>query len=141
MPSTYSGDPSISTKDQVRFLVRDTTVGSMVLSDEEIEWLLTQEQNVYMAAAAAAEQMVERGVSSRSVGGLSISIDIEGTKKRATELRMKGRAAYEVPTAGGISIGGKQAEEDRTDRPASYFKLGLHDHPEVPSVDRLESDE
>jgi len=58
MTATYSGNPSTTTKDAVRFLVQDTDVttsGVVRLQDEEINWVLTQQTNVFLAAAECAD--------------------------------------------------------------------------------------
>jgi hypothetical protein len=59
MTTTYTGDPNSSSKDAVRFLVQDTDVslGIVRLQDEEIEWVLTKQSNVFLAAAECAEQI------------------------------------------------------------------------------------
>lgn len=115
-------------KDQVRFLVRDTDTSSPLLQDEEIQWLLRTEANVYMAAASAAEQIASRlkGIKSKSVGGLSITYaSSEEYTKVATNLRMRGRAQYEVPTAGGLSYDERDGYWDDTDliKPRFYDKV------------------
>jgi hypothetical protein len=58
MTATYSGDPSTTNKDAVRFLVQDTdvtTAGVVRLQDEEINWVLTQQSNVFLAAAECCD--------------------------------------------------------------------------------------
>lgn len=59
MSWTYSGDPFSSELDSVRFLLGDTdTTDKLPISDEEVTWLLSENNdNVYFAAAAAAEQV------------------------------------------------------------------------------------
>ena len=54
MSWSYSGDPSASPKDAVRFLVGDTQEGVPLAQNEEIEWVLTQYKNIYAAAAQVA---------------------------------------------------------------------------------------
>lgn len=58
MTTTYSGNPSTTPKDAVRFLVQDTdmvTAGAVRLQDEEINWVLTQQTNVFLAAAECCD--------------------------------------------------------------------------------------
>lgn len=59
MTWTYSGDPSASPKDAVRFLLGDTdSTFTLTLSDSEIAFLLTSwDSDTYDAAAAGAEQL------------------------------------------------------------------------------------
>lgn len=130
MGQTYSGNPESSDRDKVRFLARDTTSGAMTLNDEEVDWLLTQEANVFMAAAAAVELIANRhvGIASKSVGGLSLSYSQASASEYARTLRLRGRS-YQVPTAGGISIAANEIDATDTDRPTPDFRRGMHDHP------------
>lgn len=54
MSWTYSGDPSVSNKDAIRFLVGDTNGADPLATDEEIEWALALKSNIYNAAALIA---------------------------------------------------------------------------------------
>lgn len=81
MSATYSGNPSNSKKDAVRFLIGDdeteqgtNKVIDPQISDQEISWILTQENNVFMAAAMAAETIATQytGKPDKTVGPLSI---------------------------------------------------------------------
>jgi hypothetical protein len=47
---SYSGDPSLSKKDEVRFLVGDTNPADPMLSDTEINYLVAQCGNPWLAA-------------------------------------------------------------------------------------------
>lgn len=54
MAATYEPNPAAATdRDRVRFLIGDTDTSDAQIEDEEIEWLLTEEENVYLAAARA----------------------------------------------------------------------------------------
>lgn len=57
MTTTYTGDPNSSPKDAVRFLCQDTDMetGVVRLQDEEINWTLIQNSNVFLAAALCAD--------------------------------------------------------------------------------------
>jgi len=57
---TYSGDPTASDLDGVRFLVGDVDEDEQLLSDEEIEYLLSQYSDSRMAAARAARAIAAR---------------------------------------------------------------------------------
>lgn len=54
MAWSYSGDPSTSPKDEVRFLIGDTSEDDPLLQDEEIAYLLDQCGGSALAAAVAA---------------------------------------------------------------------------------------
>ena len=74
MSATY--DPTLPTdRDWVRFLVGDRVVASNILEDEEIDALLLEEANKYLAAARAGEVILSRsrGVVSKTVADLSLT--------------------------------------------------------------------
>lgn len=143
MAFTYSGDPSASSRDAVRFLLGDTVEAQAVFSDEEIAWALTQNANVYFAAAVIADSAVaqfsggnESDVKTKTVGALSISY---GSKEKAEEyralgrsLRVRGAINSEIrPYSGGISVSDKKLEEQDTDWDKPAFARGMHDYPGV----------
>lgn len=74
---TYSFDPSSSTKDAVRFLCQDTDVttqGVVRLCDEEINWVVGQQSNTFLAAAACADTIAAywARVQNTRIGPLNI---------------------------------------------------------------------
>lgn len=77
MTWTYSGDPSNSSKDAVRFMIGDTDSTDPLLQDEEITYLVTIHAAVGMAAVGAARAIAARfsreGDKARTVGDLSLS--------------------------------------------------------------------
>ncbi len=54
MTFTYSGDPSSSPADAVRFILADTVEETAALSDAEVAWLVSQWPDEYGAAIAGA---------------------------------------------------------------------------------------
>lgn len=78
MTATYSGDPSASPLDEVRFLLSDTDTTAPLLSNAEITYLLAQNgQNVLIAAIHGAETLAGRfarlaGVT-RRIGDLTVA--------------------------------------------------------------------
>ena len=77
MTWSYSGDPSASEKDAVRFLIGDTDTDDQLLSDEEITYVITESGgSKYQAAHDAAYAIASkfsRMAQSKSVGDMSIS--------------------------------------------------------------------
>lgn len=77
MTWTYSGDPSDSDKDAVRFTVGDTDTTDQLVTDEEIAYLLVVHGAVGMASVGAARAIAakysRKADQSRSVGDLSLS--------------------------------------------------------------------
>ena len=72
---TYSGNPSPSDRDTVRFLIGDTTVPEF-LTDEEIDWCLIEEVNIYLAGALCCESIAARLAQEidKSVGDISVQL-------------------------------------------------------------------
>ena len=79
MTFTYSGDPSTSTRNYVRFLLNDTDSTDALFSDEEINYVITEwSDDAYEAARELAEILIARFArladsSSKSVGDISVS--------------------------------------------------------------------
>lgn len=78
MTWSYSGDPSSSTLDEVRFLIQDTDTNDQLLSNEEINYLIAgYADDAYSAAVACVVALIgqaSRSIEeSKSVGDLSIS--------------------------------------------------------------------
>lgn len=78
MAWTYSGDPSASNLDKIRFLIGDTDTSNQLLLDAEITFLFSEwNSNAYLAAAHACDSLAAKFAgkadNSKSVGDLSIS--------------------------------------------------------------------
>lgn len=78
MTFTYTGDPSGSNRDKVRFLLQDTVSTDAHLTDEEIAYLLTTWQSNVLDAAIAGAEIIAGNYAhktnySRTIGDLSIS--------------------------------------------------------------------
>jgi hypothetical protein len=79
MTWSYSGDPSTSVRNYVRFLISDTDSTSPLFSDEELNYVVAEWNNdAYSAARECAEILIARFAreadsSSKSVGDISVS--------------------------------------------------------------------
>lgn len=77
MTWSYSGDPSSSTLDEIRFLIQDTDTNEQLLSNEEITYLSTAYGDPYSAAVACVIALIGQAArsaeESKSVGDLSLS--------------------------------------------------------------------
>jgi hypothetical protein len=77
MTWSYSGDPASSDRDAIRFLIGDTDTDDQLLSNEEIDYCITQGgPSVYQAAhdcAYAIASKFSRMATSKSVGDMSLS--------------------------------------------------------------------
>lgn len=131
---SYTGDPSGSSKDAVRFLIQDVNSSKPLVQDEEIEWALTQEANLYTAAAAICDSLVAKagGVKFKKIGELAISYDPHFYSILSGKLRARG-AGNQLPYVGGISIADKMALQADPDWVAPRFATGLDDNPAAPS--------
>ncbi len=136
MTFTYSGDPSASNKDQVRFLVADTDATSPVLSDEEINWIISEcSSSIPRAALAAAEEVLSRLARQvdKSVGDLRISASQRHAQYKETVARLRKKAGRGiVPFAGGISKADKETRAEADDRVEPAFTRDLHSFPTDP---------
>jgi hypothetical protein len=103
MSWSYSGNPSDSNLDAVRFLCGDVDTNNQQISNEEITFLLTAwNSNTYLAAAFASDgiaaKLSAKADLSRSVGDLSISTQYGSQAKvymeRAASLRVLSSRAY-----------------------------------------------
>lgn len=136
MAFTYSGDPSASPRDAVRFLLDDTTApGEM--SDAEIQWLVTQQPNIYRAAATGARRLAavaNDNVASKTVGSLTLTYSERATKwlelaDALEEQAKKGLGSAIMVYSGGISKADKElvAADDDFDKP--WFSREMWDNP------------
>lgn len=91
MTWTYSNNPAGSDRDKVRFLIGDTDTTNQLVTDEEINWMLSEANNApYMAAAnlcaSLATKFAAKSDYSRSVGDLSISTQYGAAADRYAKL-------------------------------------------------------
>lgn len=141
---TYSGNPAASALDQVRFLLTDTDTADQLLSDEEILWSLSQNPDVYSAAAVCANTIAGqfgRTSDEVQVGDLKI---VRAARSRfftdlsTTLFRESGRALSlaAAPYNAAISVGEKLAVTQDTDRTDPSFLRRMTDDPTNPSQDQ-----
>jgi hypothetical protein len=142
---SYSGDPSASDKDAVRFEIADTSSTSPLLQDEEIDWCILAETgltagapttlsslNVYRSAARCMETLARlfAAQADTQVGQVKVTYtkQAEQYAQRAAELRAKAIGSS-APYAGGQSISEKQSFEENTDLPQPLFRRREDDNP------------
>lgn len=131
----WSGDPTTSSKDAVRFLLDDIDESNQKMSDEGLLWLLSQESNIYLAAALACDTLAARYralVQSKSVGGLSISYGDRAAQyaEQAATLRARGTemSAIPVPISTAQSLDEKDARAANLDLNLTETTLGMDDN-------------
>jgi len=132
---TYSGDPSASDLDAVRFLIGDTAENDAELQDEEILYLLTTWGGTYPAAIAACEvvsgRYADRTNYSRSVGDLSISESYGASAAEYRQLANRLRAQRDLLTPPTPRINAQSIIPTREKNVTSYhsdFYTGIMDN-------------
>ena len=133
MTWTYSGNPADSDRDKVRFLVFDTDTNDQLLSNEEIAWLLSEQTNVYLAAANAAEVIAAKFAKdiTRSAVGLSATVG----NRAQFYLDLADKLRDQVGTtnqraevfAGGLTVSGKDSLDSDSDAVQPSFRIGEFD--------------
>lgn len=118
---TYSGNPSDSSLDEARFLIGDTDEADPLISDEELNYVISHNKVMYSACAICCETLARKFsreiASQMGSGALQVQAQqrAEAFAKRAVELRamiMQRTPAYSV------------GSDPTVDRPA-VFKRGM----------------
>ena len=128
MTFTYVG-PATSDRDKVRFLIQDTDSNAPHMTDEEIQWLITEWADVYDAAANAADILAgsyaHKADYSKSVGDLSLNATFSTQSQRfaalATSLRLNRMRRF-VPSW----VANADALKSTADRNVSTYNTDAH---------------
>jgi len=137
MSWTYSGSPSDSTLDAVRFLSRQNSSGdSILIEDEEIQYLLDQGSGVYRVAAEVCNLLslkFSERASLVTIGKLAIEYGgrAEAYGSRCLALQRLAAVRGSVPYAGGVDKGDFDATAADTSLVKPAFKVGQDDSPYV----------
>lgn len=135
MTWSYSGDPSSSDMDNVRFLIGDTITADQLLQNEEILSVLAGQPNPILAAAIAARAIAAKfsrltnvrvgktqiWANEKAEAYLALAKKLEDEDAKAAKFRT-------IPYAGGISISDKQIDEDDPDREIPFFERDLFEN-------------
>ena len=137
MAWSYSGDPADSAIDAIRFLVGDTDTNDQLLDDEEISWTNNQVTGSNTATTALYEVAYRcmiaiaskfSRLADQTVGDLKVDMHQKATNAREQAKLLYAQASREgnVPTpyAGGITVSGKQVDEDNSNIVHPYFSRG-----------------
>lgn len=121
MAWTYSGNPGLNAKDQVRFLIQDTDKSQQLLEDEEILWLLTLYNNAPRnAAIRACEVLISKfaRMVDQTVGQVKVSWSQRMKSYEFLLNTLRSRLAMEDSSwyAGGISRSDKMTKAADSDR-------------------------
>jgi hypothetical protein len=137
MTFTYSGTPSASQRDAIRFLLNDTDSTDVLLQDEEISYLIATWTSTYEAARGGAEVIASRFTRdadnvSKTVGDISIS---KSFTNKAREYRALAKSLFEQrmrlsPPTPAINAQAIESTENRGPfTPTTDFYLGEFDNP------------
>jgi len=135
MAWTYSGNPSNSSKDAVRFLIADTKVEDSFVTDEEIEWSLVQSNtNIYGAAAIVARALSAQfsTLADEEIGPLRFKYAERAKNYEKVAIRFENSSSKQQSLsgvyAGGIDVADKDSQEaDSSLVQPSLFK-GMTDY-------------
>lgn len=131
MSFSYSGDPENSKTDEVRFSLGDTQEADFVLSNEEINFLLKQNEDSINPTIIAACRKIKAHFAhlcDESVGRVKITFS---QKYKQFELLLEELIESNTrmnvrPYAGGISVSDKETRENNQDRVKPAFRTDLH---------------
>lgn len=131
--SSYSGDPSVSDKDSVRFWLSDTDSSAWKLTDPEILYALTQYGNPLLGAAACARSLAAKYSSlvDKTVGPLRLSYSQRSKQylDLAASLQTQGEQSGATLYAGGTSLADMAAVDGNNDRVPQPFSRKQFDIP------------
>lgn len=124
MAFTYSGNPSATALDLLRFLVGDTVEAVSLLSDAECQYLLTTYSTATAATLPALRAMLAKLAHDTLITVDGVTRDLE-FRRTALEVRIQQverQAGYTI-FFGGISQSARDAERADTDRIQPAFHV------------------
>lgn len=133
-------DTMVRDIDKVRFYVGDTDSSDWLLSDEEIDFALTEAGSVRAAASICADQLAARYARMADLTEGQLSIKYSQKYQQFREIAASVGSASKIsflslPTAGGILIADKQATEADDTLVKPSFTVGILDNPNVGALD------
>lgn len=138
MTFTYSGDPSTSTRNYVRFLINDTDSTDPLFTDEELNYVISEAgSNPYKSARECAEILIARfsrlaDSSSKSVGDISVSESFSAKIQHYKELA-NSFLVREMRKSPPRPFANAQALKSTNDRIVDDYNTdaytGIHDNP------------
>lgn len=134
---TYSGDPSVSHVDEVRFWLQDTDPRVRLMSDLELQFLIDlwmpKYDSLVMVAAVASDRVAAKFTGVVSVSADGVNADVSGLADRYAALGMRLRQLHKDATIGGevdLSNLMWDAHPDWGIEPLQ-FGVGMHDSRDV----------
>lgn len=113
----YSGNPSASPTDEIRFLIQDTDPASPILTDGEIQYYIDKmtvvNGSTFKTAANLAEVIAAKYAGQVAISSDQTSIQMEQLQTKYEELAMRLRAqAVEMDASGNGPITGGSNWDD-----------------------------
>ena len=138
MTFSYSGDPSKSDVDNVRFSLGDTIEKDNVLSNEEIKFLLNQVDGNIVSATIEGCRKIKAHYAHLCDETVGRVRNTWSQKYKHFELLLDALIEADTrsnlrPYAGGISKSDKEVRENNQDRVEPAFKTDLHCYTDPPN--------
>lgn len=130
MSWTYNTELTVS-RDQLRLLIGDTLSTDQQFSNEELDWMLTENGNgLYRSAASACRMLAARysRYADKWVGDLKILASQKSRSYLAmadTFAQQASTQSWAVPTAGGVYVAEKEAAAENTSLVQPEFVRGM----------------
>jgi hypothetical protein len=125
---SYSGDPSSSLKDEVRFLIGDTDSNDKLLNDKEILYCISLTSTAYGAAVKACEALASKFAreADQVLGPTRefLSQKAKAYERKASYFRRRERGRW-GPYSGGQSLLERARDEADPDLPQPTFKRNM----------------
>lgn len=134
---TYSGDPSTSDLDTVRFYLRDTNPKVRLLGDAELqflidEWMPRYDSLIYVASVAA-DAIANAFAGTVSISADGVQVDVSGISTAYAAVAARMRAMHKDAQIGGevdiTNLMWGQYVDPSID--PLQFRIGLDDNPEA----------
>ena len=126
MSWSYSGDPSTSPKDTVRFYLQDTDPDDPIMTDEDILFLLASDANPMSAAIKGLKTLVTKYamLADRTIGDTSIKY----TQRLRDLSNLVAMLENEVSTGEIVSVATYHSEAPSYVGPKILFRKGMFDN-------------
>jgi hypothetical protein len=136
MSFSYTGDPTDSQVNSVRFYIQDTVSTDVLLQDEEIQFLITQwfplSNSLIYVAAVCAEIVASKFAREISTSADGVSVGAEALQQKYQTLAEQLRKQYirEVSASSSVEFASKiwDLAYDDSIKPLS-FSIGMDDNP------------
>lgn len=136
MAWNYTGNPADSDRDGVRFLIGDTCEDDKLLQDAEIEYAISKQTTLELAAAYCLRVLAAKfsRMVTKKVGDIAVNCSdlAKAYSDRANELDPNGitkNIPLALPSFGGRSHDEKETLDEDTDAVQPSFSRGMNDPP------------